>query len=103
MLRIFIFLSIICFNSLTLKAQSYKVGDRVMADITMATSPEYQRWKKAIIVTIQQWNGKVSGYSIKTDEGAEYVTTVRFLRKIPEGNNLQKHKEKKSQPDSIIR
>jgi hypothetical protein len=53
-----------------------------MVDVNMSGSPEYQKWKKATVTKIEMWNGQVSGYSLKTDEGAELLTSIRYLRRL---------------------
>ncbi|MFN2383452.1 MAG: hypothetical protein ABR559_04215 [Gemmatimonadota bacterium] len=59
---------------------AYAAGDRVEADVNMASSPEYQRWQSGTIVEVKMWQGMVSGYHIKTDDGMEFVTNARFMR-----------------------
>ena len=71
----------------TVLAQSvapYKAGDRVEADVNMASSPENAKWRKATITKVEMWQGQVSGYFIRTDDGGEHVVAARHLRRLAE-------------------
>lgn len=78
-------------------AQELREGDRVMAEVNMTGNPDlnpgYANWKKATIIKIEIWNGQVSGYSIKTDDGNELVIGGKYLKKITEVNNNNNNKD----------
>jgi hypothetical protein len=71
----------------------FKVGQRIEADINMSSRPENARWRKATIVSIEMWQGRIAGIFVRTDDGGEYTLRTSHLRPLRE---TEKNAEEKN-------
>ena len=78
--------------------ENFKEGDRVLVDVNMSGSPEYQRWNKATIIKIHMWNGQLSGYEMKTDEGNTLVAKANYMKKLVETEEKNPNRPPKPEP-----
>lgn len=76
---------------------AYKEGDQVEVDVNMSSRAESAVWRKATVTKVEMWNGRVSGYFLKTADGRDIVSSETYMRKFtspqtttPTGNNNSK-------------
>lgn len=70
--------------SLAQTASPFGVGDRVEADVNMASSPEYQKWLPGTVTEISMWQGTVAGIFVQLDDSYVHTTSAQYLRALAE-------------------
>jgi len=64
------------------QAPNFKAGDRVEAD--MSNSSQTRDWRKATIVEVMMWQGRISGIYVKTDDGRQVTLGEKDVRPLKE-------------------
>ena len=83
---------------ITAENEQFKAGDRVEADVNMSSSPENARWRKATIVEVMMWQGKISSIHVKTDDGGTFTLAASHLRPLKESAQNRPNNNQGNQP-----
>ena len=68
-------------NSLAVAQEpNFKAGDRVEVNISNYSATT--DWRKATIVEVMMWQGRISGIYVKTDDGKQFTTGVVNVRQL---------------------
>ena len=67
--------------------QNLEKGDVVEVDVIMSSDATRASWKKATVTKVEMWNGKVTGYTVKTADGLELTYPLQYIRKVTNTTN----------------